>query len=454
MRSGWLLTMSLLAGAGCASTSPRESIASVAKLVEERGGAAPHWDRQGPEDAEVEARVHALLGYDLTADGAVEVALLRNRRLIAAYESLGVAQADVVQAGLLKNPTLGAGVGLVLGGAGVTALHGSLTEDFLTIFTIPLRQRFADRALTEAKLRLGAEVLAVGTEVRAALVHLQAAQQAVGLWRSIVDAEGAAAELSARQLRAGNIIELESLQRQAAFEDARQSLARAESEVLDDHEALNRLMGVWGGDTAWNVQAPLPEIPAVEVALEQLESKAIAQRLDLAAARAQTESVSQALSLASGTRLFANLNVGLSADRDPENNRVLGPTLELELPIFDQHQAQLAKLSAQARAAQARQDALAIDIRSEVRVSRNRLLASRAIVEHDRTVVMPLRRRVVKLSQDRYDGMFLGVFALLQAKQAEVAAYRAYLTDVRDYWLARNDLERALGGRIPEARTP
>jgi outer membrane protein, heavy metal efflux system len=63
--------------------------------------------------------------------------------------------------------------------------------------------------------------------------------------------------------------------------------------------------------------------------------------------------------------------------------------------------------------------------------------------------VIPLRERIVALSQQHYDAMLLGVYQLLLAKQAEVNAYREYIEAVRDSWIARADLERSLGGRLP-----
>src|SRR2546428_9169467 len=103
-------TIAASIAAGCASTSPRPSFEQVSKLVEDRGGKPLHWDEGTPADGQVKAHVRDLLRGTLTSEGAVEVALLRNQGLVATYEELGVAQADLVQAGLLRNPTLGARV--------------------------------------------------------------------------------------------------------------------------------------------------------------------------------------------------------------------------------------------------------------------------------------------------------------------------------------------------------
>ena len=120
----------------------------------------------------------------------------------------------------------------------------------------------------------------------------------------------------------------------------------------------------------------------------------------------------------------------------------------VELPIFDQRQAVVARLRAQLRASELRYTARAVDIRSEVRVARDRVIFTRRIVERYRTVLIPLRERIVALSQQEYDAMLLGAYQLILVKQNEVNAYREYIEAARDYWLARSDLEQAVGGRI------
>ena len=186
------LTVAALAVAGCASTSPRPSFEETSKLVEDRGGKRLYWDEGTPADAQVQAHVRDLVRGTLTQDGAVEVALLRNQRLTATYEELGVAQADLVQAGLLRNPTLGARVRFPTG-AGLTAAEFSVAEDFLGIFTLPTRKRVAVAQLDAAKARVGGAVLDLTAEVRTAFVTLQAAQATANIRQLIFDAQQAAA---------------------------------------------------------------------------------------------------------------------------------------------------------------------------------------------------------------------------------------------------------------------
>ncbi len=425
------LTVAAFTVAGCASTSPRPSFEQVSKLVEERGGKPLHWDEGTPADAQVQAHVRDLLRGTLTPDGAVEVALLRNQGLVATYEELGVAQADLVEAGLLRNPTVGARVRFPTG-AGLTATEFSVAQDFLSLLTLPMRKRVAAAQLDASKARVGSAVLDLTAEVRGAFVGLQAAQATAKVRQLVLDAQQAAAELRRRQHAAGNVGDLELVQEEAFYQQAKLELARAQTQVVEQRERVNRLLGLWGDETAsWKVSGELPALPAAEPALEHVESLAVARRLDLAAAHSEAQALEQAASAAGVTRFIPALEVGVSTERDAEGTHVTGPSVTLELPL-----------------SRAREAELAVNVRAEVRALRTRLLATRGVVEHYRTVLLPLRERVVQHAQLRYNSMLLGVFQLLLARREQIDAYRDYLDSVRDYWIARADLERAAGGSL------
>ena len=434
---------------GCASVSPKPAFEEVGRLVRERGGGPLHWDQGTPADQQVRAHIADLLGGTLAPETAVEVALMRNQGLVATYEELGIAQADLVQAGLLRNPSFSARVRFSTGGAGRTATDFSIAQDFLDLFTLPLRKRVAAAGLDATKARVAGAVLELAAQVRGAVVTLQAAQATVEVRKLVLDAQSAAAELRRRQRAAGNVGELDLVQEEAFYAQGKLDLARLEAAVVEDRERLNRLLGLWGAESAsWKVESLMPDLPDADPALEHVESLAVARRLDLAAARSEAQALEQAASLAGFTRVFPAVQLGVSTERDPEGNRVTGPELSVELPIFDQGQARAARLMARIRQARARQAELAVNIRAEVRALRSRLQATRGVAEHYRTVLMPLRERIVKESQLRYNANLLGVFQLLLARREQIEAYRDYLEAVRDYWITRAELERAAGGSL------
>ena len=446
---------------GCASTSPEPAFRDVAATVEKRSGHRIMWDQGGDADRAVDAAVQKLMNDELSIAGAVQIALLRNRELRATYEELSIAQADLVQAGLLKNPTFSASI--------TTAERDNLdpnvifgvTQDFLDLLMLPARKTIAREQLEAVKLRVGDAVLALASNVRTGYVSLQGALQIVAMRRLVADAAQASFELATRQHDAGNISDLAHANEQALYEQSRLDLTRADADARVAREKLAVLMGVWGKEASFRVSERLPDVPRDETSLDKLESLAIAQRLDLAALRKQSEALAYAVNLAKTTRWTGVVNVGADVARLHHDGSagewVIGPNIAIEVPLFDRREAAIARLEAFHRQALHRLEAHAVEVRSEVRVARDRLVVARRIVEHYRAVLIPLRERIVALSQQEYDAMLLGVYQLLLAKQSEVSAYREYIEAVRDYWIARSDLERAVGGRIgaaPDAANP
>ncbi len=449
MKTALAFALGTSALAGCASVPKQAGYDDVARMVSERTGQKTYWDRGAPEDAEVARHVAELLRQDVTEENAVQIALLNNRTLQATYEDLGIAQADLVQAGLLRNPSFGLSVRFPEGPVGTLNTEMSLVQDFLDLFMLPLRKKLAAEQFDHAKLRLANEVFQVIGKVRQEYYTLQQLQQVVELRRTVLETAQLSAELAQRQHQAGNIGELELVTQRGGYQQAKLDLARDELNLELQRERLTRSLSLWGSQTEWKVSAKLADIPATEEALEHLESLAMSKRLDVATARQEARVFAQALDVAKTSRFVGAVEIGVSRAVGPEVGiRVIGPTLRLELPLFDRRQGLIRRLEAQLRQSEKRLAALSIDARSEVRAARLTLLSERQVVEHYRKVLLPIRERIVALSQQHYNAMLLGVFQLLLAKQAEVEAYRQYIEAVRDYWIARVDLERAVGGRL------
>jgi outer membrane protein, heavy metal efflux system len=442
--------MSLLVsvgGAGCASTSADGSLRDVAGVVEQRIGQKVRFRRGGAEDAEVDRAIQKLLARELTLDGAVQIGLLNNRMLQVDYEELSVAQADLVQAGLLKNPAIDAGLLFHLSHGGTPNLHFGVEQDFLSLLFIPAKKALAEAELERAKARVSASVLDLAAEVRSAYYTLQAAQQVSAMRRTIAEAAAAAADLAKRQNEAGTLSDLDLAIEQGLYEQVKLDLARGDAEILEARERMNRLLGLWGVGTSWKIAGRLPDMPASDPPLDHVESLAVRQRLEIAAARHDKQAAMHALSIAKSGRFLGGAAIGGEAERE-DGEWLAGPSAQLELPIFDQGQAAVAGHEAEVRQSEHRLAALAIDIRSEAREARARVILARAVAEHYRKVLVPLRERIVMLTQEHYDAMLLGVYQLLEAKRSEVDTYREYIEAVRDYWIAWSNLERAVGGRL------
>jgi hypothetical protein len=105
------LRLKLMAGvlaalllSGCATFSRDGGVDTVSALTHARTGQAVRHEKSAGDAAAIQASVGQLLAQPLTADAAVQIALMNNQGLQAALSELGVAEADRVQAGRLRNP--------------------------------------------------------------------------------------------------------------------------------------------------------------------------------------------------------------------------------------------------------------------------------------------------------------------------------------------------------------
>lgn len=430
---------------GCTTTSPSAALRDTSQLIQRRSGIEIAWFGEGG-GAEARSQVTAILSAELTLANAVRVSLLANRDLQAMYDELGIAQADLVQAGLLKNPTLAATYHLSLDDGSGPGIELSLVTEFVQLLTRGSRRNLAQLALEGTKYRVAGDVLHHVYEVKVAYFSMLAAQQTLAMRRIVTEAAQAALELARRQNATGTISELDLANEEALFGQVSVDLEKSKAEVTTTRETLNQLMGVWGADTNWKTNAKLPELPIQELSFGHIEAKAIAQRYDLVAASKDVEVLSYALSLAKNTRWLGGVDAGVRFEKTPERIRLFGPTVSVELPIFDQRQASIARIASQLRQAKSRETSLAVGIRAESRKVVGKLAVSRAVVEGYQRTLVPVRQRIVALSQQQYDAMLLGVFQLLIAKQNEISTYRDFIDALRDYWNLRAELEWKTGG--------
>lgn len=438
---------------GCASSpKPKETteFKQVRAIAFQRTELPVQWNTGSDDDKAAADAVREMLRSELSIDAAVGVALLNNQNLQAEFEELGIAQADLVQAGLLTNPVFSGSVRFPDGG-GRSNLELSISASFIELLSMPMRKKIATAELAAAKSRAANAVLELVADVRKAYYELQAAQQRVELQKTVLTAMKASSDAAGRIHAAGNMNDLDLANENALAAQSELDLLEANAAVVEHREHLNVLMGLTNESSDWTIAGRLPELPARDT-MDGLDALALRQRLDLVAAGGDVEVAARTLGISRPLGIFGDTEVGVSAEREVEGGWVTGPELSLPIPLFDQGQGAVAKASAQLRQAQRRYNALAVQVRSDVRGAVARVRSARTRAESFQRTVLPLRRKITEQTQLHYNGMFVGIFQLLEAKAAEVEAGQQYVEAMRDYWVAMSDLERAIGGRMPSLR--
>jgi outer membrane protein TolC len=431
---------------GCASLSADGGFGSVEKLTAERLGSAAQlaWARQ-PEDLDrIDQRVGELLARPLGMDEAVQIALLNNRGLQAAYAELGITEAEVVQAGRLPNP--GFSFGRMTKGDEVEHERG-LHVNLARLIAMPLVQRVEARRLEQVRATVAMQVLSLAADTRKAWVKAVAAEESVRYSRQVMQAAEAGAELARRMAQVGNFNKLQQAREQGFYADAALNLARAEQQQRAARERLTRLMGLWGEQTAFRLPERLPDLPAQPRELPEVERTALAQRLDVAAARSGAEATARNLGLTKTTRFVNVLELGLVRNSSNDAPTQKGWEIGFELPLFDWGGARVARAEAVYMQALHRAAETAINARSEVREAYGAYRSAWDIAKHQRDEIVPLKQRISEENLLRYNGMLIGVFELLADARSQIASVNGAIDALRDFWIAQADLEMALVGK-------
>jgi outer membrane protein TolC len=439
--------LAALALAGCASFSEDARFGPVADAVKERTGAQTQWVGSEEEAGTVRERVKELLAEPLTPQGAVQIALLNNPGLQAQYAEVGIAEADLVRASRWRGPTFSFAR---LRRGDEREYERGVFFDVLGLLTIPLSTKAQERNVQAAQSRAAAEALRVALDARKAWFSAVAAQESARYAAQVRDSAEAGAELARRMAAAGNFSKLDQAREQAFYADATAQLARAQQQARAERERLVRLLGLWGEDLAFRLPERLPELPKAPREGGDLEAQALAQRLDVQAARRDTEAVAASLGLAKATRFVSLVDFGLLEKRETGEPDQTGWEIELGIPLFD-FGSRATRAERQYMQAVSRTMDVAVQARSEVRESYGAYRTAFDVARHYRDEIVPLRKRISEEVLLRYNGMLASVFELLADSRQQVAAVNAYIESVRDFWLAESNFQMALTGRSPGA---
>ena len=429
--------------AGCASFSQDGGIDAVSAMTAERIGQDLRLPRKASADGLAQAELAELLKQPLSADSAVRVALLNNRGLRASLAQLGVAEADLVQAGRMANPAIGFSR---MSGGGETEIERSVMFDLVGLLTIPLRRDIEARRFEGAKLVAASDAVRLAADTRKAYFHAVAAAQSARYAEQVREAAQASAELAARMAKVGNLSALDQAREQAFSAEATAQLARARHNATAAREQLTRLMGLWGDDTDIKLPERLPDLPGAPREAANIESLAMQQRLDVQLAKLNATATARALGLSKATGFVNVLDAGYVNSSKSGSPRENGYEIELALPLFDWGGARVAKAEAIYMQSVHRTADTAITARSQVREAWSAYRTSYDLARHYRDEIVPLRKKISEETLLRYNGMLMSVFELLADARAQINGVNAAIEAQRDFWIADTDLQAAING--------
>jgi outer membrane protein, multidrug efflux system len=441
------LVATAVALAGCATVSPDGNASDLNALTS--GKTAGLTAQVAVADtAATRDAVAKLLGQPVTAESAVRIALLNNPGLHASMATLGISDADRVQAGTLPNPHFS--IGRFTEGDTVE-IERMLKFNIIGLLTMPWRAKWQNQQHELAKLQAAQEIIKLAADTRKAWINAVAAQQTAQYMADAKLAAEAGGELARRMARVGNWSRLEQARQQVFLADAATQLSKSQQAAFGEREKLIRLMGLWGQQTEFKLVDRLPDVPKAPQDIDNIEERALRDRLDVRSTMAESGYVANSLGLVKASGFINALEIGYTrnttfnnATGDKETKK--GWELELPIPIFDWGGANNTRAQGMYMQSVARVRQAAINARSEAREAYHGYRTAYDVAVHYRDEVVPLRKFINDEVLLRYNGMLLSVFDLLSDMRTQIMAVNGSIEAQRDFWLADTDLQTTLTG--------
>ena len=403
----------------------------------------------------------------INADTAVQVALLNNRGLQAAYADIGMNAAEAWQQGMLENPTVS--IGLLGIGApelgALRAIEGMIATNILALATRKARVDIADTRFRQAQMRAVDATLKVANDTRRAWINSVSAFETVAYLNQAKVAADAASELAQKLGESGAMGKGGQAREHAFYAELTGQMAEARLASRLAKEELTRLMGLWGSDVDYFVPDRLPRLPSGVIKRNRIEQEALENRVDLRVAKLELEAVAKSYGLTEATRLVTDLEIisGVEIEREIETEyeiaggeleehkskkTVVTPQIELEfvIPIFDSGKARLRKAELAYMQAANQLAEKAVNIRSEARSGYTAYSATHEIARHYLNAVVPLRTTIEAEGLLTYNGMISNTFELLADTRAKIGTLMLAINAKREFWLADVNLSAAIYG--------
>jgi outer membrane protein TolC len=441
-RSAIAASAAVLVLSGCATFSKDGGMADVASMTEARTGQPVQRTQPAGDISATSEAVKQLLSQPLNPDTAVQAALLNSPALQASLAELGIAEADLVQAGRLRNP--GFSFGRLRGGEELE-MERSIMFDLVGLLTLPIRSDIEGRRFEQAKLQAAAQAVQLAADTRRAYFNAVAAVQTAQYMEQVQTSAEAGAELGRRMAQVGNWSKLDGAREQAFYADATAQVARARHNATAAREQLARLVGL-PASAVIRLPERLPGLPKAAAQIRNVEQQAMEQRLDVQMAKLGTRATARALGLTRTTGFLNVFEVGYQNKNETGEPRANGYEIELALPIFDWGGARTARAEAAYMQAVHRTADVAARARSQVREAYSAYRTTYDLARHYRDEVVPLRKRISDEMVLRYNGMLISVFELLADARAQINSVNSAIDAQRDFWIAETALQAAING--------
>lgn len=379
----------------------------------------------------------------LTLDAAVQLALAQHPELAAARREVEAAQGALDQAGVYQNPALSVELEDLRQGRRTTTMM--LSQPFELGGKRAARVTAAERAVDVAHAQLQARQSDLRAGVTAAFFDALIAQERVRLAQASLALAHTGSQAAGKRVLAGKVSPVEETRAKLAEAGVRLELVQAQGELQISLQQLRALTAGAGPIEA--VDGNALALPAL-LAPEAIETR-IANAPALQQARLEVRRLGALADLES-TRRVPDITVSAGVKRAQEggsSQAVIG--ISVPLPVFDRNRGSIVEALRRQDKAQDEAQAIALRLRADVAVARQRHATAAAEVAALQADILPGAQSAFDAASQ---GFALGKFDYLEALDAQRSLLQAraqHLRAVADAHRAATDLERLLGAATP-----
>jgi cobalt-zinc-cadmium efflux system outer membrane protein len=424
--------------AGCAAAGDHHGREHVAGGVECRTGFRI---AAGKDAGHPVVPIGVAIDDGVSEDEAVMLALWNNEAFNEALADLGFTNAELIQAGLLTNPTFS-----VLFPLGHKQLEFTTTLPLEALWLRPRRMAVAEADSERVAERLVQNGLDVVRDVRLAFAEVTRVTQRSQLATEAANLHGRIAELADARVRAGDASALEISAARIEAQRAREESVRQTQELVLARVRLRALLGHVFAEGEFHFEEA-SEIPRVDFNVYVLVSDALAARPDV---RAAEISVDAACGRAGLAQLEYLAVAGLIPDvnGDGEKGFEAGPGLQLTLPIFHRNDGGIARAEAEIERSQSHLDTVRSRVALEVREAQTRYVQACEQVAIWQEQILPPAEEALRQAGKAFENGDAPLLIVLETTRQLLDA-RARTVDaeanLRRAWA---ELERSVGRRL------
>ena len=429
---------------GCA-IKPEPRFEELKKISGPRVDGELVWSRTPEDEATIDRRVTELLAGGVTRQDAVRIALLNNRTLQIALDQLGVAEADFVQAGLYTNPSFAAFLGFPLAnGQSDFGLSVFLSD----LWQVPARKKMVSSEVEATIREVGTVVVSTATNAAKAFDTILLSKALLLLAQDDVKLAEAYETRRAIRYRHGLTIQPSIETARAQLAEARVSLAEAEEALILSLTELDIILSLRGDRSKFEVVGDLSVLPKTDWTPEAAVVFALKNRHDIARNEARVQAAERAIayqktlvfrSVGAGAAYVGTLSPGVQ-------NNSSGPALGLEVPIFDQNQAQIAKAEYYLSQQQKTLEASRIAAQSQILDALAQYEAANIGILEINNNVLPELDRAIEFSEQWSQARQLVLLEQLMLERSRISAERQLVWEEKRMRRADIQLHQALWG--------